>query len=133
MANILLVDDDDLLVNGQSDFLRRAGHTVSTAGNGNEAMDLVASNDFDLVITDIHMPGKPRQASYRKLPALPEYADHAAIDPTKPHEGLETLVKDVRAELLKEELCADPFALVTQQAIPIQVKWGRAGGTGSPF
>ena len=37
MANILLVDDDDLLVNGQSDFLRRAGHTVSTAGNGNEA------------------------------------------------------------------------------------------------
>lgn len=58
MPNILLVDDDDLLVNAQSKFLRRAGHTVCTAGNGNEAMDLVASNDFDLVITDINMPGK---------------------------------------------------------------------------
>ena len=58
MPNILLVDDDDLLVNAQSEFLRRAGHTVSTAGNGNEAMDLVAANDFDLVITDINMPGK---------------------------------------------------------------------------
>jgi len=58
MPNILLVDDDDLLVNAQSKFLRRAGHTVCTAGNGNEAMDLVAANDFDLVITDINMPGK---------------------------------------------------------------------------
>jgi CheY-like chemotaxis protein len=58
MATILLVDDDDLLVNAQSEFLRRAGHTVSTAGNGNEAMDLVAANDFDLVITDMNMPGK---------------------------------------------------------------------------
>jgi CheY-like chemotaxis protein len=58
MANILLVDDDDLLVNAQSEFLRRAGHIACTAGNGNEAMDLVAANDFDLVITDINMPGK---------------------------------------------------------------------------
>jgi YesN/AraC family two-component response regulator len=31
---------------------------VSTAGNGNEAMDLVEANAFDLVITDINMPEK---------------------------------------------------------------------------
>ena len=58
MATILLVDDDDLLVNAQSEFLRRAGHAVCTAGNGNEALDMVAANDFDLVITDINMPEK---------------------------------------------------------------------------
>jgi DNA-binding response OmpR family regulator len=58
MANILLVDDDAPFVKMQRDFLRHAGHTVSTAGNGKEAMDLVAVNDFDLVITDLIMPEK---------------------------------------------------------------------------
>jgi len=58
MANILLVDDDIPLLEAQGEFLRRAGHTVSTAANGKKAMDLVAQNDFDLVITDLIMPEK---------------------------------------------------------------------------
>jgi len=58
MANILVVDDDAELLYAQGEFLRRAGHTVSTAANGNEALDLVAVDDFDLVITDINMPQK---------------------------------------------------------------------------
>jgi DNA-binding response OmpR family regulator len=58
MANILLVDDDIPLLEAQSEFLRRAGHTVSTAVNGKKAMNLVAQNDFDLVITDLIMPEK---------------------------------------------------------------------------
>jgi CheY-like chemotaxis protein len=53
-----LVDDDADLLYAQSVFLGRAGHTISTAANGNEAMDRVAADDFDLVITDINMPGK---------------------------------------------------------------------------
>ena len=58
MANILLVDDEASLVKAQSEFLCRAGRTVSTAANGKEAMALVAHNDFDLVITDLVMPEK---------------------------------------------------------------------------
>jgi CheY-like chemotaxis protein len=58
MANILVVDDDADLLYAQSEFLRRAGHTISTAANGNEAIALVTVDDFDLVITDINMPGK---------------------------------------------------------------------------
>jgi CheY-like chemotaxis protein len=58
MAHILLVDDEAPLLEAQSEFLRRSGHTVRTAANGDEAIDLVARDDFDLVITDINMPGK---------------------------------------------------------------------------
>jgi CheY-like chemotaxis protein len=58
MANILVVDDDVPFVKAQAEFLRRSGHTVSTAANGKEAMDLVARDDFDLVITDLNMPEK---------------------------------------------------------------------------
>ena len=58
MANILVVDDNELFVKAQGEFLCRSGHTVSTAANGKAAMDLVARNDFDLVITDLIMPEK---------------------------------------------------------------------------
>ena len=58
MANILVVDDDVLFAKAQGEFLRRSGHTATTAANGKEAMDLVARNDFDLVITDLNMPEK---------------------------------------------------------------------------
>ena len=58
MANILLVDDDADLLYAQGEFLRRTGHTVSTAANGNEAIALIKVDDFDLVITDINMPQK---------------------------------------------------------------------------
>jgi len=58
MANILLVDDNIPFIKSQSEFLRYTGHTVSTAGNGKEAMDLVANNDFDIIITDLVMPEK---------------------------------------------------------------------------
>ena len=74
MANILVVDDDAPLVNAQGEFLRRAGHTVSTAANGKQAMDLVAHNDFDLVITDLFMPEKEGIATIlelrRKVPKI---------------------------------------------------------------
>ena len=58
MANILVVDDNVPFVKAQAEFLCRSGHTASTAANGKEAMNLVAHNDFDLVITDLIMPEK---------------------------------------------------------------------------
>ena len=72
MANILVVDDDVLFVKAQGEFLRRSGHTVSTATNGKEAMDLVAHNDFDLVITDIIMPVKEGFETIMSLQRIPE-------------------------------------------------------------
>jgi len=41
MARILLTDDNDELLMMRVEFLRRAGHEVTTAVNGKEAMRLV--------------------------------------------------------------------------------------------
>src|SRR5687768_17494666 len=38
--------------------LRRGGHTVTTATSGEEACDRLAKQPFDIVITDLRMPGK---------------------------------------------------------------------------
>ena len=56
MARILVVDDDDSLRRLLKAVLERAGHEVTTAGDGFEAIRLVDAQPFDLVITDLIMP-----------------------------------------------------------------------------
>ncbi len=55
MARILLVDDEPRLVTLLSAALRDRGHDVTGAGDGQAALDLVAREAFDLVITDLRM------------------------------------------------------------------------------
>lgn len=58
MANILLVDDDPYVLEALSITLMESGHHVTTARNGNFAIEHADSGQFDLVITDILMPDK---------------------------------------------------------------------------
>jgi len=58
MANILVVDDNLAFLEIQTEYLRRAGHDVTPATNGIEAMNRIESHAFDLVITDLIMPDK---------------------------------------------------------------------------
>ena len=54
--HILLVEDG--LINQQvaTGFLERAGHNVSLANNGKEAVDATEHQNFDLVLMDVQMP-----------------------------------------------------------------------------
>jgi DNA-binding NtrC family response regulator len=52
---ILLVDDDPLILKTQSAILRDKGFNVTTAQNGNEAIELIKIRHFDLIITDLVM------------------------------------------------------------------------------
>jgi CheY-like chemotaxis protein len=54
---ILVIDDDPHLLKSLRDFLENDGHTVITAGGGQEGIDFFRdSGAFDLVITDLGMP-----------------------------------------------------------------------------
>ncbi|HZI56156.1 MAG TPA: PAS domain S-box protein, partial [Verrucomicrobiae bacterium] len=56
-GNILLVEDEADLRNVSAEFLASLGYTLTCAGSGPEALQLVAaSNQFDLVISDVIMP-----------------------------------------------------------------------------
>lgn len=54
--SILLVDDDPDVVWALGKYFTRAGFSVATCGDGEEAIALLGSRDFDTVITDIQMP-----------------------------------------------------------------------------
>ncbi|MGE5505330.1 MAG: response regulator transcription factor [Actinomycetota bacterium] len=57
MSRILIVEDTRLMRDSLVDVLCAAGHDVTTAGNGLEAVELVAGGArFDLIVTDIIMP-----------------------------------------------------------------------------
>ena len=55
-ARILVVDDERTLRDIVSRALRKLGHRLVTASNGEEALALLAEQAFDLVLTDLKMP-----------------------------------------------------------------------------
>ncbi len=54
---ILLLEDDQLLNNAISDYLRKTGHLVESLRDGSEAMQTLRKRAFDLLILDISVPG----------------------------------------------------------------------------
>jgi len=56
MAHILLVEDDTAMLETLSLAIRSKGHRVTTADNGDQALERLAADRFDLVVTDILMP-----------------------------------------------------------------------------
>ncbi len=56
MEKILVVDDEQSLRDVLSIMLKRAGYVVTSAMDGEEAIELLHKEIFDLVITDLRMP-----------------------------------------------------------------------------
>ncbi|MBP7147850.1 MAG: response regulator [Acidobacteria bacterium] len=56
-SHVLVVDDDREIAEMTALLLRSAGHRVTLAGSGEEALYLVQEDAPDLVLLDISMPG----------------------------------------------------------------------------
>jgi DNA-binding response OmpR family regulator len=56
MAHILVVDDEPEIVKMVGRLLEGRGHRVTTARDGQEALDAVARERPDLLIIDLHLP-----------------------------------------------------------------------------
>lgn len=57
MARVLVAEDERALREFVSRALGQAGHTVTAVEDGLEALAALAGGDFDLLLTDIAMPG----------------------------------------------------------------------------
>ena len=54
---ILVVDDEQSMTQFLGIVLRKEGYAVTTVNNGKDALERTRAEDFDVVITDIKMPG----------------------------------------------------------------------------
>jgi CheY-like chemotaxis protein len=57
LRKVLVVDDDPVVTKSFDRVLSREGYVVVTARDGTEALDKFTSGDYDVVYTDIKMPG----------------------------------------------------------------------------
>ncbi len=88
-ASILVVDDDRLVRRFMSESLRSLGYEVRDAQDGADALIMLDSQRFDLLLADFAMPGlngaELGKAAQMKQPGLPVlivsgYADSAAVE-----------------------------------------------------
>jgi len=57
MARILVIDDDPGALSTLSVMLRHAGYAAETAESGERGLELALSGIFDVVLSDVRMPG----------------------------------------------------------------------------
>ncbi len=58
MAAVLLIDDMNLVRGAIKTILTRAGHSVTEAAGGEVGIALLQQQRFDIVVTDMIMPGQ---------------------------------------------------------------------------
>ncbi len=54
---ILFVDDEKNILDIVNEYLTRSGYDVTVADNGRQALEYLKDTDFDVVFTDLNMPG----------------------------------------------------------------------------
>jgi len=54
--HLLLVDENQNGLAARKSFLQEKGYAITTATNGEEALEAVSKGEFDLMVTDFRMP-----------------------------------------------------------------------------
>ena len=67
MARILVIDDQEPIRRIVRRALEQNGHEVYDASDGELGMEILESQSFDLVVTDIFMPGQDGIVTVRQI------------------------------------------------------------------
>ncbi len=113
MSRILLAEDDDSLRAFLTRALERAGYEVRACADGDEAMLALGDGSYDLLLTDIVMPGVDgievaREAAAR-MPGLPimfitGFAAVALASGDRTPQGSKVLAKPVHLREIVSEV-----------------------------
>jgi DNA-binding NtrC family response regulator len=125
-ARILIVDDDEVSCRLFAEVLDGDGHKVHQAGSGEEALDRLRSESYDLLLVDVRMPGisglDVTRAMRQEQPSLPvivmtafgsietavEAIHEGAYDYVSKPMNLDELKKIIFSALRQRELDARP-------------------------
>jgi two-component system alkaline phosphatase synthesis response regulator PhoP len=92
-AYILVVDDEGAIRYSISKTLQRVGYQVHTAASGEEALEMMRHQEYDVVLTDIRMPGL---SGVELLAQIKEEAPDAVVILLTGYASLETAIESLR-------------------------------------
>lgn len=118
MKRILVVDDDEQLREVLADTLAQPGRAVDIARDGSEALALLDRNHYDLILSDLRMPGLDGPSLYRALQAMRHKTTAPRVIFMTGHSG-----QGEYADFLKgttEPMLEKPFSLaVVRQVVSV--------------
>src|SRR5579864_9766820 len=119
MAHLLIVDDDANTLASLARAFRMAGHEATVCDNAARALDLVKTQHFDLIFSDVMMPGKDG------LALLEDFKTLGATTPVVMISGQATIAMAVRAtrlgaaDFLEKPLSTEKLLLTVENALKL--------------
>lgn len=116
-SKILIVDDNRLLCNNLKDILELKGYQVSCVYDGDQAVEAVKNDHFEVALMDVKMPGKSGIDTLKALkqiaPELTVIFITAFADDIFYKEGL----KSVDFEVITKPIDIDKFLSRLQEVM----------------
>ena len=119
-AHLLIVDDEANTLASLSRAFRLAGHEASVCDNAGKALELAKSQTFDLILSDVVMPGKDG------LTLLEELKQQGVTTPVVMMSGQAHIEMAVRAtrlgalDFLEKPISTDKLLLTVENALKLQ-------------
>ncbi|HZU45261.1 MAG TPA: sigma-54 dependent transcriptional regulator [Terriglobales bacterium] len=119
-AQLLIIDDDANTLASLARAFRLAGHEATVCDNANRALELAKSQPFDLILSDVVMPGKDG------LTFLEEYKALGVATPVVMMSGQAHIDMAVRAtklgalDFLEKPLSTDKLLLTVENALRLR-------------
>ncbi len=119
-AHLLIVDDEANTLASLSRAFRLAGHEATVCDNAAKALELAKSQNFDLILSDVVMPGKDG------LTLLEELKKQGVAAPVVMMSGqahIEMAVKATRLgalDFLEKPISSDKLMLTVENALKLQ-------------
>ncbi len=117
MANLLIIDDDANTLASVSRAFRMAGHEATVCDNAARALELVKSQKFDLIFSDVVMPGKDGLALLGEFRALELKTPVVMVSGQANVEMAVRATKLGAVDFLEKPLSTDKLLLTVQNAL----------------
>ena len=119
-AHLLIVDDEANTLASLSRAFRLAGHEATVCDNAGKALELAKTEDFDLILSDVVMPGKD---GLTLLEELKRQGVTASVVMMSGQAHIEMAVKATRLgalDFLEKPISTDKLLLTVENALKLQ-------------